>query len=528
VRVYGQRQTSAVPDPAEEAAQRSVVPLSNQMLLRAIVPARPATADITSPGDAVERDADRLAERATPSPSGAAELTGPSSGPGGGALPRIVVEALASGGHPLNASTRTLMEGRFGRDFGGVRVHTSQKAGRSAEHVDAAAYSVGSDVVFGPGRYAPGSASGQHLLAHELAHVVQPASQGALLRRFHLPHGTQPGHQVDETALIAPNYAAMLTTIRAIVNASIASGTTVNMDRFVQNAGGQPASREIDRTLGTQSTAVVQAMLDPRYLLTRRAGLLDLLHFCEMLYIAQFTASAFQADGNRSATRRGREHELTAESESRFGPEDTVSNALGAYTGSRLAVIPQSDDLFARIKEMLDRCDPVDFATLSAASKDKVRHFYGDLVNDPAPRQPGDLIPRNQNPTAVPEILEIPEFAGAERSFPFELDSGDPDRKTISDTAFLSGSAGLSSDGDIRDFVATQRPEVIRDLSAAEKVRLVSRLFEGWVADEDLNAIEVIYRNSTDPEKQQIRAAVDPANLRSGDQQARLRRLFAP
>jgi hypothetical protein len=299
------------------------------------------------------------------------------------------------------------------------------------------------------------------------------------------------------------------------------------MDRFVQNAGGQPASKRLDMKLGTHSTEKVASMLQPRYLLTRRAGLLDMRHFIELLYISHFTNSAFLTGGNRAATKEGREHELTSESESRFGPEDTVSNAIGAYAGSRLAAIPQSDDLYDTIKDMLDRTDPVNFSALSAASKDKVRHFYGDLVADPTPKRPGDLIPAHQNSTALPDVLDLPEFAGTERSFPFELDTDDPDRKTISDTEYLAGSTGLTGDTEIRRFVGAQRREVIRSLPAAEKLRLVKRLFSGWVSDDDLDAIEILYNNATSDEKRQIRAAIDPDDLWNSDQEARLNAIFS-
>ena len=66
-----------------------------------------------------------------------------------------------------------MMEARFGQDFTGVRVHADGKSARSAVAVGARAYTVGRDVVFGPGEYAPGTETGNRLLAHELAHVVQ-------------------------------------------------------------------------------------------------------------------------------------------------------------------------------------------------------------------------------------------------------------------------------------------------------------------------------------------------------------------
>lgn len=442
-------------------------------------------------------------------------------------LPRSVSAALAEDGRPLDPWVRARMERRFGRNLDGVRVHTSEAAARSADQVEAAAYTVGRHVVFGAGRYDTATGPGLRLLAHELAHVVQPAAAAPALRRFHLPHGSDPKHQQDETPLIAGTYAAMLTTIKAIITASISYGTTVDMDHLVLNAGGLPVSKKIDRELGTHSTPKVASMLQPRYLLTRRAGLLDMRHFVELMYISHFTNSVFLRGGNRAATEQGREHELTSEAESRFGAEDTVSNAIGAYTGTRLAAIPQSDDLFDTIKDMLDRTDPVDFAALSTTSKDKVRHFYGDLVPDPAPKKPGDLIPAHQNSTALPDILDLPEFAGSERSFPFELDTDDPDRKTISDTAFGGGAAGLTGDSEIRKFVSVQRPEVIRSLKAAEKVRLVRRLFSGWVSDGDVDAIVIIYRNSTADERRQIRAAIDVDDLWSDDQVARLNSLFS-
>ena len=65
------------------------------------------------------------------------------------------------------------MEPRFGHDFSGVRVHTDARAAESAWSVNALAYTVGRDVVFGTGQYAPGTSGGRRLLAHELTHVVQ-------------------------------------------------------------------------------------------------------------------------------------------------------------------------------------------------------------------------------------------------------------------------------------------------------------------------------------------------------------------
>jgi len=81
--------------------------------------------------------------------------------------------AMASSGHPLDRETRRYMESRIGFDFGKVRLHTDSHANASAKALSAHAYTVGSNIVFAPGRYAPQTTAGRRLLAHELTHVVQ-------------------------------------------------------------------------------------------------------------------------------------------------------------------------------------------------------------------------------------------------------------------------------------------------------------------------------------------------------------------
>jgi len=91
-----------------------------------------------------------------------------------GAGNRAVAGLVAGdGGRALDPGTRAAMERRFGYDFGEVRVHTDVVAARSAHSLGAAAYTAGRHVVFGAGRYAPGTLAGRLLLAHELAHVAQ-------------------------------------------------------------------------------------------------------------------------------------------------------------------------------------------------------------------------------------------------------------------------------------------------------------------------------------------------------------------
>jgi hypothetical protein len=90
--------------------------------------------------------------------------------------PPIVHDVLRSPGRPLEAATRAFMESRFGRDFSSVRVHADAKAADSARRVNALAYTVGNDVVFGESRYSVHTSEGRRLIAHELTHVVQQSA----------------------------------------------------------------------------------------------------------------------------------------------------------------------------------------------------------------------------------------------------------------------------------------------------------------------------------------------------------------
>jgi hypothetical protein len=82
----------------------------------------------------------------------------------------------SGGGSPVEPGARSFLEDRMGADFSDVRVHTGAKADESARSINAQAYTVGSDVVFRSGAYQPDTPGGRHVLAHELAHVIQQKS----------------------------------------------------------------------------------------------------------------------------------------------------------------------------------------------------------------------------------------------------------------------------------------------------------------------------------------------------------------
>jgi len=156
---------------------------------------------INQPGDEYEREADQMAEQVMRLPRWDAQIQRQSSGDRSDATyeceecprkqlnlqrratnltefqtaPSIVYDALRSPGQPLDPTTRAFMEPRFEQDFGDVRVHTNGKAAESAEALNAMAFTVGKDIVFGAGEFAPDVSKGRQLIAHELTHTIQQA-----------------------------------------------------------------------------------------------------------------------------------------------------------------------------------------------------------------------------------------------------------------------------------------------------------------------------------------------------------------
>ena len=195
---------------------------------------------INQPGDAYEQEADRVADQVMRMPAPQVQrkcACGGEAGPDGEcaackarrlgvqrqvleeddelqmqaaapapttptAAPPAVQQVLSAPGRPLDAGTRAYMEPRFGHDFSQVRVHTDAPAAESARAINARAYTVGRDVVFGAGQYAPGTGEGQRLLAHELVHVVQQGG-GDIYRQSPLKvdHTTDVAKPINEHSI---------------------------------------------------------------------------------------------------------------------------------------------------------------------------------------------------------------------------------------------------------------------------------------------------------------------------------------
>ena len=112
----------------------------------------------------------------------------------------------AGTGNSLDPETQSMMEERFGQRFGDVRVHTDSAAETAASEIHAQAFTTGRNIYFGTGRYQPETHEGQHLLAHELAHVVQQRG-GAIGSGMAKPLLSTPGDAFEREADAAANQA---------------------------------------------------------------------------------------------------------------------------------------------------------------------------------------------------------------------------------------------------------------------------------------------------------------------------------
>ncbi len=159
---------------------------------------------VTTPGDAFEREADRVADQVTASPETAdAPVALRAVTPAPDDQTAATDAAGGAAARSLEASDRAFFEPRLGHDFGGVRIHTDAQASQMARHLGARAFTHGRDVYFADGQYDPQSREGRQLLAHELTHVAQQGGQPGVIQRAPPTPASQTGagNQTQAAAL---------------------------------------------------------------------------------------------------------------------------------------------------------------------------------------------------------------------------------------------------------------------------------------------------------------------------------------
>ncbi|RNI14261.1 eCIS core domain-containing protein [Paracoccus pantotrophus] len=132
----------------------------------------------TGPVSTRSADASRSPAAPAPAPASVSAPVSTSASRDSAPQPLNLLQRSLVGGAALPASLRARMETGFGTSFSDVRIHTGGAAAMATGRARAEALTSGSDIAFAPGRYRPGSAAGDRLIAHELAHVVQQRRSG--------------------------------------------------------------------------------------------------------------------------------------------------------------------------------------------------------------------------------------------------------------------------------------------------------------------------------------------------------------
>lgn len=171
---------SSAPKKAILALQRAA---GNQATSHLLQPDTSLSGDpkitISQPGDVHEREADRKAHDAVRKPGSKQTRRTPSQKRTPAPSSDSPIQKAGSQGQPLPESERAFFESRLGQELGDVRIHTDVRAAKQAEQLDARAFTLGQDIVFGAGQYAPHTDEGKRLLAHELTHIVQQESMAS-------------------------------------------------------------------------------------------------------------------------------------------------------------------------------------------------------------------------------------------------------------------------------------------------------------------------------------------------------------
>jgi hypothetical protein len=170
-----------------------------------------------------------------------------------GDVPPIVNDVLRSPGQPLEPETRALMEQRFAQDFSRVRVHTDEKAVESAGTVNAFAYTVNEDLVFGRHQYQPNTGTGRLLIAHELAHTIQQRN------------GTASSGKEDTALEHAADNAAMSAVFNRPVRIPSATAPAIQFLKVTSGALGK-ALEEFTKQQGVPDKGIILLRKSPSFM----------------------------------------------------------------------------------------------------------------------------------------------------------------------------------------------------------------------------------------------------------------------
>ena len=381
--------------------------------------ATPKTEQQKKPEDAVKAEEQKKREEVQRAPATTSEAA-----PAEDFDTTGVDAATRGGGRALDPSLRHSMEARFGYDFSSVRLHDDPQAASAAAGVDATAFTVGEHIVFGSGRFDPSSPAGRHLIAHELAHVVQQRG-GAAPRSTGAPARVQRRSFWESLAVFfgaegSWSDAELLAYVKAITKAGSHDGSydADNKARAVVRRwkAGSPGWE----LTGKQMGLLIDEMIDGPTLDDDEDAILDLVELAtpdELLVVFREPAKRYASlDDNLHGAQQDRLDDLVAR---RFagggtalsrgtvevvGPEIPAGSPSFAFDGARFD---------ARFEEDYYGDDPAAVvARLSPADRRKARDH---VLHTTRPRWQGELEAVTRERVAATDDAERRRLAKKER-----------------------------------------------------------------------------------------------------------------
>jgi hypothetical protein len=419
--------------------------------------------------DPLEREADRVAERVMRMPDpdrtlaiGPVRLsrqcaacdeedrlmrrTGPgvNAGPDAVVAPDLVHNVLAGPGQPIDRASRDFFEPRIGRDLSAVRVHLGAAAATSARAVGAHAYTVGSRIVFAAGAYAPESEVGKRLLAHELAHVVQ--------QNPHLPNmgglGSVPARLPEVTAA-SPGVLARQPALGHCGGAWTCATSPACEQPDTPGSGAASTNWQLELNIDTdvpESTDIAAAA--------------DVGHTYVVFSESNGARYSYGFYPN-PATK----------------PTDFASRVFGCVVHPDTTHKPCIDYTKAYTLTQPQYDKGLQFAQLLCKAPPNYDLFNWNCTTASVTiaQQAGQTPPAAKGKVA---------HGTATADNPNTLKAGYLDQDVPT--------RHLQSDTDIRDWASAHSAADVTPLPSGEKVRLLNRLLNGWVSDDDVAAFEKI------------------------------------
>jgi len=346
----------------------------------------------------MEEDEEDTVQRAEDEEETLQRSTSSSTNHAGTTAPPIVSEVVSTPGQTMDKSTQSTMENSFGTDFSSVRIHNDDKAQTSAKSISAQAYTYGSHIVFGRGKYEPHTPSGKHLLAHELTHVTQQG--GDVKRRVDPDAANSAGSNTAEAN--TPSVEAP-TAITPEAAAGTAPTTSASSEVAVENVSpteGPPLPMVVD---------LAPIMPEPPDSLGQEAQ--------NRLNRAQNnagTAASNNADlpeaNEFSDEARGGVTEPISETDGR------ASGQLTATLNERIAPSPEIEELCENIRRVIREKRPPDEDSLLQADPEEAANEAGNQLNEnidsDVDRVEGEYDELDGSPTGTPEqvgdTVELP------------------------------------------------------------------------------------------------------------------------